>query len=264
MMNQDTVKKNLLKLHECAEDFNVIFSGKKCRKVNGLYKIGKNEIIIHNRNFNADDKGNNLLFFTAMHEYAHHIQFTEHKQKSARAHTQLFYSVLDDLADTAEKKGLYNMEISKDTQKLVDEARNISVEIAELQQRLGKVINALHGKCEKEGVRFEDVVERKVQISKQTMERAKKADFLSLSNVGVDIQEAAIKERDDDKRTAIIHAGAKGKSVAQAKRATAVPVLEEDETVSLVKEKRRLERTIENLKHRLEEVEEQLIMKGEH
>jgi hypothetical protein len=262
-VNQDTVKKNLLKLYDCTEDFSVIFSGKKCRKVNGLYKPDKCEIIIHNRNFGADDKGNNLLFFTAMHEYAHHIQFTDHKQKSAKAHTQLFYSILDDLADTAEKKNLYSVGITKETQKLVDEARSISIEIAELQQRLGKVINILHEKCEKEGLRFEDVVERKVQISKQTMERAKKADFLSLNNVGVDIQEAAIKERDEDKREAIIHAGAKGKSVAQAKRAIAAPVSGEDETVSLVKEKRRLERTIENLKHRLEEVEEHLKSRGE-
>jgi len=263
MMNQDNVKKNLLKLYDCKEDFTVIFSGKKSKKVNGLYKYEKREIIIHNRNFDNDDKGNNLLFFTAMHELAHHIQFTEYKQKSARAHTQLFYAVLDDLADTAEKKKLYSIEVGKDTQKLIDEARNISIEIAELQQRLGKVINALHKNCEKEGVRFEDVVERKVQISRQTMQRAKEADFLSLNNVGVDIQEAAIKERNEDKRTAIIHAGTKGKSVAQAKRETAVPVSGEDETVSLVKEKRRLERTIETLKHRLEEVEEHLKSKGE-
>jgi len=262
-VNQDQVKEKLLKLHECAEYFTVIFSGKKNRKVNGLYKTDKHEIIIHNRNFNADDKGNSLLFFTAMHEYAHHIQFTEWKQKTARAHTQLFYAILDDLADTAEKRGLYSVSISKETQRLVDEARSISVEIAELQRRLGKVINALHKKCEKEGLRFDDIVERKVQISQQTMQFAKKADFLSLDNIGADIQEAAIKERDEDKRQAIIHAGAKGKSVAQAKRATASPVSGEDETVSLVKEKRRLENTIKSLKRRLEEVEENLRSRGE-
>jgi len=155
------------------------------------------------------------------------------------------------------------MNVSKDTQKLIDEARSISVEIAELQQRLGKVIIALQENCKEENLRFEDVVERRVQISKQTMERAIKADFLSLSNTGVDIQEAAIKERNDDKRTAIIHAGAEGKSVAQAKKATAAPVSGEDETVSLVKEKRRLEKTIEMLKRRLDEVEENLKSRGE-
>lgn len=268
-MTQEQVKENLLKLHDCAEEFTVIFSGKKSKKVNGLYKYasdGKREIIIHNWNFHKDGGGvdDNLLFYTAMHELAHHIQYTEHKQKSARAHTQLFYSILDDLADTAEKQGLYQMDIGEDTQKLIDEARDISREIAKLQRRLGEAINSLHEKCEKEGLRFEDVMERKAQISRQTMERSKKASFLDLpDDIGADIQEAAIKERDDDKREAIIHAGQSGKSVAQAKRATAAPVPQEDETVSLVKEKRRLERTIESLKRRLDEVEEHLKSKGE-
>ena len=265
-MNQDIVKKNLLKLHDCKEDFTLIFSGKKSRKVNGLYHWEKHEIIIHNRNFHKDAGGINDdgIFFTAMHELAHHIQYTEHKQKSVKAHTQLFYAILDDLADKAEKKGLYKINISKNTQKLIDEARNISIEIAELQKRLGTVIRTLYEKCEQEGLRFEDIIERKAQISRQTMKRSEKASSLNLpDDIGIDIQEAAIKERDEEKREAIIHAGQNGKSIAQAKRATAAPVDQEDETVSLVKEKRRIERTIESLKRRLEEVEEHLKSKGE-
>jgi peptidoglycan hydrolase CwlO-like protein len=56
----------------------------------------------------------------------------------------------------------------------------------------------------------------------------------------------------------MIHAGKEGKSVAQAKRTLTSPPAQEDETVSLVKEKRRIERTIESLTHRLEELNEQL------
>jgi Zn-dependent peptidase ImmA (M78 family) len=66
-MNQDQVKEKLLKLHDCTEDFIVIFSGKKSKKVNGLYKPDKREIIIHNRNLDND----NLLLYTAIHELAH-------------------------------------------------------------------------------------------------------------------------------------------------------------------------------------------------
>jgi hypothetical protein len=259
MMNQDDVKKNLLKLHDCAEDFTLIFSGKKSEKVNGLYKGDKKEIIIHNRNFENTEAGNNLLFYTAMHELAHHIQFTELHQKSVRAHTTLFFATLDDLVDIAEKKGIYKIPIDNDTQKLIDEARDIRREIAALQRKLGQVLMQLHETCEKKGIRYEDVIERKAQIARQTGKKAKKAYSLNLSEeIGADIQEAAIKERDVEKIKAIVHAGQRGKSIDQAKRAVAKPIDHEDETVFLVKEKKRIERTITSLNRRLEEVEEQL------
>jgi hypothetical protein len=264
MMNQDQVKQKLLKLHNCAEDFTLIFSGKKSKKVNGLYKGDKKEIIIHNRNFENDETGDNLLIYTAIHELAHHIQFTELHQKSIRAHTSLFYSTLDDLVDIAEKKGFYKMPIDDDTQKLIDEAKEISCEIAALQRKLGKVLRKLHEICEKKGIRYEDVIERKAQISRQTEKRAKKAHALNLpAEIGADIQEAAIKEWDEEKINAIVHAGQKGKSIDQAKKAVAKPLEQEDGTVSLKKEKARLERTIASLNRRLEEIAEQLQSRGE-
>jgi hypothetical protein len=264
-VNQDQVKEKLLKLHNCTEDFTLIFSGKKSNKANGLYKSDKREIIIHNRNFENTETGNNLLFYTAMHELAHHIQFTEHKQKSSRAHTQLFYANLDDLVEIAEKKKLYNTGIDDDTQKLIDKARDISCQIAELQRRLGQVIQSIQEKCQEKGIRFEDAIGRKAQISLKTVKKTVKAQSLDLpENLGADIQEVAIQERDEDKREAMIHAAKGGKSVYQVKRANStLPIDREDETISLIKEKKRIERTITSLNHRLEEVEEQLQSRGE-
>jgi hypothetical protein len=40
-VNQDVVKELLRKLHESPVEYNVIFSGKKSGKVNGLYKWNK-------------------------------------------------------------------------------------------------------------------------------------------------------------------------------------------------------------------------------
>jgi hypothetical protein len=263
-MNQDQVKEKLLKLHSCTEEFKVIFSGKKSKKVNGLYKPDTQEIIIHNRNFETNESGDNLLFYTAMHELAHHVQFSEHKQKSVKAHTQLFYAVLDDLVDIAEKKKIYKVTIDQDTQDLIDESKDISCQIAELQRKLGNTLKRLSEKCGEKGIRFEDVIERKTQISLKTVKQSQKADDLRLpEDIGADIQEAAIRERDEDKRESMIHAAQTGKSVAQAKRSTARPPDQEDETVSLVKEKSRIERTIESLHRRLEEVEEQLRSRDE-
>jgi hypothetical protein len=65
-MNQDQVKAKLLAIEDAPLEFSLIYSGKKSNKVNGLYKPESREIIIHNRNFSDD----NLLLYTAIHEYA--------------------------------------------------------------------------------------------------------------------------------------------------------------------------------------------------
>ena len=71
-MNQQQVVERLLELDNDVEDFIVTFTGKKSKKVDGLYKPGNKEIILHNKNFSDD----NSLIYTAIHEFAHHIQFT--------------------------------------------------------------------------------------------------------------------------------------------------------------------------------------------
>jgi hypothetical protein len=45
------VKEQLQTLHNFPVEYSVIFSGKKSKKVNVLYKPGAKEIIIHNKNF---------------------------------------------------------------------------------------------------------------------------------------------------------------------------------------------------------------------
>jgi hypothetical protein len=253
-MNQNEVKERLQKLHESTTDYTVIFSGRKNRKVNGLYKIASKEIIIHNKNFAND----NCLMFTAIHELAHHIINTETKRKGSRAHTQLFWATFHDLVDKAEAAGIYAPDIDAATRKLIDDVRDISKQIADLQRKLGHMLIRVNEVCGEKGLRYEDVVERKAQISKQTMKTSIAAYNMGDEDVSADIQTEAAKERNEDKRDAILAAGHEGKSVVQAKKTTAPPLLREDETVSLIKERHRIERTIEALTRRLEEVVEQI------
>ena len=269
-MNQDMVKELLQKLHESPAEYKVIFSGKKSKKVNGLYKWGTAEtpeIIIHNRNF-TDDEGNQnepLLMFTAIHELTHHMLITENGKKSTRAHSQLFWATFHDLIDKAEAAGIYRPEIDADTQKVIEEVCEISKQIAELQRQLGQVLLRAQEVCKAKGLRYEDVMERRAQISQSTMKSSIAAYNMGDQDVGADIQAEAAKQRSDDKRAAIIAAGHEGKSVVQAKKATATPVrapVQEDETITLMKEKQRIERTIESLTHRLEELNEQLELRG--
>ena len=82
-MNQDQVKEKLLAIEDAPLEFSVIFSGKRSKKVNGLYKPDTREILIHNKNFQGGSGGekaqgatataDNLLIYTAIHEYAHHL-----------------------------------------------------------------------------------------------------------------------------------------------------------------------------------------------
>jgi hypothetical protein len=204
--------------------------------------------------------------FTAIHELTHHILITENGKKSARAHSQLFWATFHDLVDMAESVGIYRPEIDADTQKVIEEAREISRQIAELQRQLGKILFRAHELCREKGLRYEDVMERKAQISQSTMKSSVAAYGMGDQDVGADIQAEAAKQRNEDKRNAIIAAGHEGKSVVQAKKATASPVRApdgEDETITLMKEKQRIERTVESLTRRLGEIKQQLITRSE-
>jgi Zn-dependent peptidase ImmA (M78 family) len=260
-MNQDEVKKALLQVHGCTVEFTLVFSGKKSKRKNGFYIPATREIIIHNLNFDNDSS----MMFTAIHEMAHHILYTEiGGGKINRGHPQTFWATFYGLVDKAEAMGVYQPEIDDETQKLIEEARDISNQIASLQRKLGKVLDGIVNVCEKKGLRSQDMIERRAQISKKTAENCRMVSKLDLpENVGVDIQQEAVRQKNVEKRTALVAAGTEGKSVPQAKQAAtpvkaAVPPAQEDETVSLIKEKRRLETTIEKLTHRLEELEERL------
>lgn len=123
-INQESVKKLLLKLQPSDTDFTVIFSGKKSGKVNGLYKQELNEIVIHNKNFQND----NQLIYTAIHEYSHHLMWCKyHKIGKVPKHNNEFWRIMYNLIDLAEEKKLYKKypdeSIKKEIQNLVSSAK---------------------------------------------------------------------------------------------------------------------------------------------
>ena len=267
-MNPEQVKERLDKLHECSKPFTVVFSGKKSGSVNGLYKFDSGVIIINNRNFGADETGDNLMFYTAMHELAHHIHITEYGQKGARCHTKLFHAILDDLADKAEELGFYRMRMpgNNELDGLIFQAKTIIRSITRMYRELGVVLKKLNDVCA-EGARFEDVVKRGIGI---TLETAKKAAIMARldlpESIGFDIQEAIAGERDEDKRKAMAAAAQAGKSAAQVKCAGRAPTVRGNEsnteTENLLLEKTRLEKNISELQKRLRDVMRRLNTPG--
>ena len=126
-MNQDHVKQKLLAIQDAPLEFTLVFSGKKSTKVNGLYKPASREIILHNRNFKQDETGENLLLYTAIHEYAHHLHACKRGGTlSPRAHNSEFWAIFHGLLEKAESKKIYKdvFSVSPELLKLTEVIRS--------------------------------------------------------------------------------------------------------------------------------------------
>ena len=264
-MDQDTVKSKLLELETEIEEFSLIFSGKTSKKVNGLYHPTEREIIIHNRNFTDD----NLLMYTAIHEFAHHLHFCRSrlgsaKPISARAHTVEFRAIFHDLLILAEKKKIYS-----NTLVLVDELRDLADTIrdrfmrvnGELMKDFGQALIEAEGLCQKHGARFEDFVERVLRIPRQTAGAIMKMRTMDLpADLGYENMKTLVGVRNIQSRQEALesfHQGASPDQVKQILR-TREPATPKDPIQVLEQEKRRIEKSLTQLQQRLEELELQI------
>jgi hypothetical protein len=259
-MQQDEVKAKLLRLRDLCEEFTVVFSGKKSARLNGLYKYSRKEILIHNLNFiDGDNKLNeNRLMYTAIHEFAHHVLATEFGQRGSRSHTQLFWSCFHDLLARAEREGIYRLDLDPETQALAEQARRISAQIAALQRELGEILNRTMELCLKQGIRAEDVFQRKMQLTISTCRKARATAELGKTEaegIGVDQQAAVLGARGPEAQAAILQGSREGKTVEQLKRPAVPPSIRPgDRLEELIRERQRLEKTIHSLENRLAQV----------
>ena len=258
-MTQDLVKEKLLAIEDAPQEFTVVFSGKKSKKVNGLYKPDSLEIIIHNRNF-ADD---NLLMYTAVHEYAHHLHACSRGgHLSSRAHTAEFWAILHGLLEKAEKKDVYKdvFSGSKELEKLTDTIRKkYLTENGNLVKELGELLLKAHELCSAIGGRYEDYVDRVLRIPRQAANLAVRMHQYNLNpETGADNMRFLAGISSEEKRAAAETALLTGKSPDTVRIAAREKPEGEDPRYRLEKEKTRLERTIASLTKRLEEVEREL------
>jgi hypothetical protein len=262
-MNRDEVKEKLLKIEDAPLEFSLVFSGKKSSKVNGLYKPQTREIIIHNKNFKQDGAGENLLLYTAIHEYAHHLHACSRGGTlSPRAHNSEFWAIFHALLEKAESKKIYKdvFAVSPELLKLTEVIRTkYLANNGALVKEMGKQLIKAHNLCSEIGVRFEDYVDRMLRIPRAAANLAiKMFEFDIAPEVGADNMRFLAGIRDSDDRKAAEKALIKGKSPDTVKIAFKNKGKEEDPVVKLEKEKLRLERTIATLNKRLEEVNREL------
>ncbi len=258
-VNNDQIKSILRGLRPTDVDFTVILSGKKSRKVHGLYKPDSREIIIHNKNFTSD----NEMMYTAIHEYAHHIQFTTSPMPvSARTHTTAFWDLFHTLLFEAERKGIYHNPV-EDIDELAELARRIREKFiaagGSLMKELGRLLIEAHRLCEKHGTSFTDYLDRVLALPRTSAQLIMKAHTLDLDpRVGFENMRTLAGIRDDGERA---HASAEllsGSSpdMVKAKYARKQPA--RDPRKELEDERSRIERTIERLRKRLKEIDKRI------
>lgn len=262
-MSNDQIKKTLLSLRKSAHDFTVIMSGKKSRKVHGLYKPDTREIIIHNKNF----KNDNEMMYTAIHEYAHHLQFTTAVTPiSVRTHTTAFWNLLHTLLFEAEEKGIYSNPFES-----IEEFRTLTAQIRSrflegsgtLMKELGRLLVQAHDLCEKHGTSYTDYLDRVLGLPRTSAGVIVKAHTLDLDpRVGFENMRSLASIRDEGSRGKAQEELRAGHSpdMVKAKYGTAAPP--KNPRDALQAERERLEKSIDRMKKRLKEIETRLAELG--
>lgn len=258
-MNQDQIKSLLLGLQDTSLDFTVTMTGKKSRKVNGLYKPESREILLHNKNF-ADD---NQLVYTAIHEYAHHLQ-CEHDGalRTARAHTVAFWARFHDLLEKAEKDGLYTIGLEKsgELSALTDEIRaKYLAENGRLMNELGHLLAKGQALCKDAGIRYEDWIDRVLCLPRSSAKTAVRVSAMNVNPaLGYETMKIVASQPTPERRMEAERQFTAHRSPDSVKVNLARKVEEEDPKERLEKEKKRLEKTIAMLRSRLDQVEKSL------
>lgn len=252
-MNQDQVKTALIELRPVAKDFTLVFSGRKDGRVNGTYQPMTQAIVINNRNFETE----NDLFFTALHEYAHHIMITEKgAAPSSRAHTTAFYAVLHELVGMAEAKGLYENPARKETfTDTTDGLKKLITESGEIMIRIGRALIEAQTVCFEKGARFDDYVMR---VLKQTMPWARACMAAAGANFPADLGAENMKMissvKSEAERETITNALEGSLSPQQVKTARIERNTPDETAERIKKELGRISRTIEMLTRRQREL----------
>ena len=266
-MDNEKIKEILLNIQESELEFSVVMTGKESKRVNGLYKPETREILLHNKNFHTD----NELIYTAIHEYTHHLINEEQIQANggrepphqARSHTNYFWAKFHALLETASDKGYYKLDISTSPEldALTKEIREKYIAPnGHLMREFGQKLIQAHALCEAANIRYEDYLDRILQLPRTTAHSVTQVGMLPADNeeLGFDNMKilAGIKKPDErNKAQDAIKQGKSPDSVIAMMKKKAEKV---DPRQKLEKEKARLTKTIDELKTRLEYVEESL------
>lgn len=255
-MNQEQVKEKLLHLEQVRTDFHVTFSGKSSKKVDGLYYPDKCEIIIHNQNFSDD----NQMMYTAIHEFAHHVQFTKTTVPvTARAHSNDFWNIFHTLLFRAEELGIYNNIFETN-----DEFRDLTSRLREeylsrngyLMKEFGSLLLQARELCRRYHASFEDYVDRVLRLHRNEAKTIMKTYTLDIKpEIGYENMKTVARIKDEGLRQGVQEAFLDQRSPDMIK-ADLNPKAEFSSRITyLESEKERVERMLDRLTAQLAKIE---------
>ncbi|MBP5251872.1 MAG: hypothetical protein J6Z17_05615 [Treponema sp.] len=266
-MTNEEIKEMLLDIQESKLDFAVIMTGKESKRVNGLYKPDTREILLHNKNFKVDSQ----LIYTSIHEYTHHLINEEdiianggrEPSHSSKSHTNYFWAKFHALLDVAEQKGYYKLDItgSPELDELTKEIRTKYIEPnGKIMIELGKSLIKAHALCDSANIRYEDYLDRILQLPRTSAKSITKVGFLPEEDaeLGFDNMKIVASQKKADDKTKAVEAIKSGKSPDSVIAMMKKKAKDIDPKEKLEKEKARLTKTISELQTRLEYVEESL------
>ncbi|MCL2154212.1 MAG: hypothetical protein FWH53_00970 [Leptospirales bacterium] len=259
-MNQDQVKQKLLQLEKVDVDFTVIFSGKRSKKVDGLYYPDRREMIIHNHNFSDD----NQLMYTAIHEYAHHLQFAKSNAPvNARSHSVDFWNIFHSLLFKAEKIDVYKniFETNNEFKELTAKLRSDYLsKNSHLMKEFGGLLVKGRELCIKYRVSFEDYLDRILQLHRNDAKTIIKTYTLDINpKIGYENMKTLTRIRDDYYRDEIQDSFLDKNKSPDMIKAEINPKKEFSSRLSFLEsEKERVERSLERLTQQLAKLEKEI------
>ena len=261
-MNQDQLADKLRALAD-VPPFTLVFSGKKSKKVDGLYKPATQEILIHNKNMTGDSD----LIYTAIHEFAHHIVSCQNGNisLSSRCHTAQFWATFHQLLKKAEETGIYQNPFKSD-QTFIKLTKRIKEDFLKkngtIMKDFAKVLNEARNICIDRHLSFDDYVDRELGIEKttaNTLLRIEKYDVTPA--IGYDNMKTVAGMKDENRRESAVKAFLEGESAPSVKTSIISPVskVEKVSPVShLEAEKVKIQKAIENLQKKLQIVDKMI------
>lgn len=264
-MENEDIKSKLLQIEETQIEFTVTQTGKESVRVNGLYKPDTHEILLHNKNFSDD----NQLMYTAIHEYAHHLETEKYMAENAgklppsgaRSHNAAFWARFHTMLEKAEGLGLYKISI-EESPELKELTKKIKEDYIEANGKMmiefGNLLIKAHKLCKDSNIRYEDYLERVLCLPKNTAKDLTKVATAKVNPaLGFDnMKKVATLKKPEDKASAEqqLLSGKTPDTVSELMKKSS----EESQKDRLEKEKNRLEKTIASLQQRLQFVEETL------
>lgn len=258
-MNQDQIKQNLLRIMDTGTDFSVLLTGKKSSRVDGLYKPETAEILIHNKNHGDE----NSLMYTAIHEYAHHVQFSgPGRPSSSRVHSGAFWRIFYDLLERAEVQGLCRNVFTSDA-RFIELARKIKEHVlsanGSLMLEFGRLLVQAHELCVETRVSFEDFIDRCIGVHRREARQAMKVYAMGIDpSLGFDTMKVVASIKGEERRADAQAELKNGGRVETVKMKYAEPPAPRDGLDALMEEKGRTERSIQRLLDKLERLEKKI------